>query len=231
MGGGGRISATLPVISPPRLLHTRCTSKRRPIWRATQSHLSAIATTPEPLTFSETDLLPGIPKLTLGPFSSSKPAARPLSALKTYPSCWKPLDFCQSHLPMRRETCGRPAESRASLFLMPPPLTSRSPRFGFWPQQPTRPGTPLSIQVRSVRTAWGRASAPSCPGRCRKRAGRFLAAQVSRRNTGPSTPTDKPVGGTSPRTLSRTWPTSNPGRNVGDIDSTTQSCWKRLFWW
>lgn len=63
MGGGGRISATPPVISLLHLLHTHCASKRNPIWKATQSHRSANTKAAAPVTFSKMPLVRGIPKL------------------------------------------------------------------------------------------------------------------------------------------------------------------------
>lgn len=197
MGGGGRISATPPVISLPRLLHTRCTSKRRPIWRATQSHLSAITTTPAPVTFSEMHQLPGIRKLILGPYSNWKPAMKLVSTLKTYPGCWKLPDFWQSHLPMRKETSRRPAGITAFPFLIHHLLTSRFPRCGFWPQELTRLGIPFppNIQGHFVRMVWERSFLPFYPNRSRKRA-EVLIAQVWRRNIGLSPLTAKPWGQT-----------------------------------
>lgn len=172
MGGGGRISATPIVISLPHLLHTRSTSKRRPIWRATQSHLSAITTAPEPPTFSKMDLLHGIPKRVLGPSSKSKPTVRLVSTLKTYPGCWKLQDFCQSHLPMRKETSRKPAGTSASHLLSLHPMTSKFLRCGFWPRELIHPGIscPLNTQVQLVRMVWERPFAPFYPGRSRKRA-------------------------------------------------------------
>lgn len=123
MGGGGRISATPPVISLLRLLHTHCASKRNPIWKATQSHPSAITKAAAPMTFSEMLPVPGIPKLIWEPCWSSKPEMKLVSTLKIYQGCWKLLDFWQSHLPVRKETSSRPAETKAFLCLIHRPLT------------------------------------------------------------------------------------------------------------
>lgn len=168
MGGEGRISATPPVISLPHLLHTRCTSKRKPIWKATQSHLSAITTAPDPLNFSKMDLISGIPKLSWGPSSNLKPTLKLVSALKTYLAYWKLLGFWQSHLPMRKEIYRRPAGTTASPFPSHHLLTSRFPRCGFWPQEQTCLGIPCPL-VHFVRTVRERHSVQFNPGRSIKK--------------------------------------------------------------
>lgn len=122
MERGGRISAILPVISLPHPLHTRCSSKRSPNWRATQSHhLATGATTLS----SEMLLLPGIAKPILEHYLNSKHVMILLSTLTIYHNFWKLLDFCPSHFLPKKNTWRKQPKVKGIPFPAHLLLTSR----------------------------------------------------------------------------------------------------------